>query len=427
MDANEMEAHVASSLAQAIFEHAARTSRTASMTELIRLNADFAHQLPGADRCSLWLVDQQSNELWTILADGVEPIRIPLGQGLVGACVLQQQAILVNDTQSDPRFLGQIDARSGYVTSQVLCIPLRADGQTIGAMQLLNKPEGFNSRDADFVGLLAHFAATAIQGERLRQEAESARLLNHELSLARDVQARMLPQEIPVIEGLEIGAYCRPALQVGGDYYDLLPLDDGRFAFTLGDVSGKGIAAAVIMASVQTLLRSFLQRSSRSLATIIADVSQALYQSSSSNRFSTLFCGIVDLRSGLLTYVNAGQQNPLLLRQGQQPFELPGTGIPLGILSDATFVERSFQLEAGDLLLTFSDGIQEVANPDGEFWEDARPAQILEAHANTAASDLPTIFANQADLWASGAKQHDDMTIVALRFVSRRREGSNHE
>ena len=103
MDANEMEAHVASSLAQAIFEHAARISRTASMTELIRLNADFAHQLPGADRCSLWLVDQQSNELWTILADGVEPIRIPLGQGLVGACVLQQQAILVNDTQSDPR------------------------------------------------------------------------------------------------------------------------------------------------------------------------------------------------------------------------------------------------------------------------------------------------------------------------------------
>ena len=144
--------------------------------------------------------------------------------------------------------------------------------------------------------------------------------MRHELDLARDVQARLLPQETPPLKGLAATGYCRPARLVGGDYYDLLRLNDGRFAFTLGDVSGKGIAAAVMMASIQTLLRSLLQRtvahdarhnvSGQTLADAVTELNRALYESSTADRYSTLFCGILDLERMQITYVNAGHVVP---------------------------------------------------------------------------------------------------------------------
>jgi sigma-B regulation protein RsbU (phosphoserine phosphatase) len=408
-------APTAQSLAEQIFQHAARIGRSTSVAELIRLNADFARELTGADRCSIWLLDRERQELWTMLADGVAPIRITFGQGLVSACVRDEQVLLANDPGSDPRFLQKIDEKSGYTTRQVLCIPMRSDGETIGALQLLNKASGFTAGDAQLVGLLAHFAATAIRGEQLRQMAESARLLSHELDLARDVQARLLPQSLPTPDGLTLAASCRAAHQVGGDYYDLLPLADGSFAFTLGDVSGKGIAAAVTMASIQTLLRTLLQRSAEDLSGVIAEVSNALYDSSSANRYSTLFCGHIDAARRRLTYINAGHISPLV-RRDRQLIELPGTGFPMGILPASSFDAQCFELVPGDILLTFSDGIQEVCNRQDEFWPEARPGEILLAGAGTDLVTLLQMLFTEADAWADGAEQHDDMTAVALQI-----------
>lgn len=236
---------------QAIFEHAARIGREQRMDELMRINADFARDLAGADRCSLWLIDAAHGELWTRVAHGVAPLRIPMGEGLVGACVAADEIMLVNDLAMDTRQLRQVDLASGYHTEQVLCVPMRSEGKVIGALQLLNKPAGFTQRDADLLGLLAHFAGSAIETERLRQEAATADLLRHELALARDVQERLLPKALGGVRGLECAGCCRPARSIGGDYYDLLPRHDGSFALTLGDVSGKGIPAAVMMASIK--------------------------------------------------------------------------------------------------------------------------------------------------------------------------------
>ena len=142
----------------------------------------------------------------------------------------------------------------------MLCVPLRVEGRVIGALEVLNKPSGFTEGDAELLGLLAHFAATAVESKRLRQEAVKARMMDHELTLAMDVQQHLLPQEQECVQGLECVGFCRPARSVGGDYYDMLPLPGGGFAFTLDDVSGKGVPAAVMMASIQTLLHNLLQR-----------------------------------------------------------------------------------------------------------------------------------------------------------------------
>jgi serine phosphatase RsbU (regulator of sigma subunit) len=402
-------------ITRAIFEHAARISREQEIAGLVRLNADFARDLAEADRCSLWLVDRVRGELWTKIAHGLEPMRIPLGEGLVGACVREDQVLLVNDTSKEPRWLRSIDDKSGYHTAQVLCVPLRAEGRVIGALQLLNKPSGFTEEDAGLLGLLAHFAASAIESERLRQAAEGARLLQHELDLARDVQSRLLPGVCDAVEGIECAGFCRPAKFVGGDYYDLIPLRHGGFAFTLGDVSGKGVPAAVMMASIQTLLRSLLERDVDSLAPVVADLNRALYASSTAERYSTLFCGCISDDHRWLSYVNAGHIAPMLVHRDGTMEQLDGAGLPVGMMPDSTYDQNTVRLREGDLLVVVSDGIMEVCNADGEFWDEECVASLVREHGEEPVAGLAARLCKAADGWAAGAEQYDDMTVVAVR------------
>jgi phosphoserine phosphatase RsbU/P len=245
---------------------------------------------------------------------------------------------------------------------------------------LLNKPSGFTEEDAGLLGLLAHFAASAIESERLRQEAEGAKLMRHELNLARDVQTRLLPQNPSGVQGIECVGFCRPARSIGGDYYDLLGLRDGSFAITLGDVSGKGIPAAVMMASIQTLLRSLLEREPENLAGVLGDLNRTLYASSTAERYSTLFCGVISADRSMLTFVNAGQVQPLLLHSDGQLERLEGSGLPVAMLPEAAYEQRSIALIPGDLLVVVSDGIVEVCNGAEDFWEEQEVDRIVLEH-----------------------------------------------
>jgi len=405
-------------ITQAIFEHAARISRESRIEELARLNADFARDLIGADRCSLWLVDREKSQLWTKVAHGVPPLVIKLDQGLVGACIRDNQVLIVNDATSDARHLRNLTSAGGYQVRQVLCVPLVCEGNVIGALQLLNKTQGFTESDSQVLGLLAHFAASAIESERLRQATESARLMQHELSLAQEVQSSLLPQTLPLhVAGLECAGYCRPALSIGGDYYDLLPLPDGRFALTAGDVSGKGIPAAVMMASIQTLLRSLLRRGDAELGLIFNDLNRTLCECSTPERYSTLFCAVVAAdRSGFF-YVNAGHVWPFLVRADGAVERLEKSELPVAFLPDYSYQQLWFPLNAGDTLVVVSDGITESTNPDGAMWEDTGVENALAEFGRAPLSELPELLSAAADRFANGAEQHDDMTVAALRIL----------
>lgn len=402
-------------ITRAIFEHAAGISREHDIAGIIRLNADFARDLAGADRCSLWLLDHRTHELWTKVAHGVEQIRIPEGQGLVGACVQNDHVILVNDMANEARLLRRVDQSSGYRTEQVLCVPLRAEGRVIGALQLLNKPSGFTAQDADLMGLLAHFAASAIESERLRQEAEGARLLRHEIDLAREVQTQLLPVLEKEIDGIECHGFCRPAKMVGGDYYDLIPSDSGAFALTLGDVSGKGVPAAVMMASIQTLLRSLLERGVEDLAGLMSSLNRTLYASSTPDRYSTLFCGVISRDRRDLRYVNAGHIPPFLLHADGSLEAVEGSGLPVGMVPQWSYEQHQVPLRAGDMLVIVSDGIMEVRDPSGEFWDEACVPAAVREHGMKPVPALAETLCALADQYAAGADQYDDMTVVTVR------------
>lgn len=405
-------------ITQAIFEHAARISRESKIEELARLNADFARDLIGADRCSLWLVDREKNQLWTKVAHGVDPLFIPMDKGLVGASIRDNQVLIVNDAANDGRLYRNLSSAGGYEVKQALCVPLVCEGNVIGALQLLNKPEGFTEADSKVLGLLAHFAASAIDSERLRQATEAAHLMQHELILAQEVQSSLLPRGLPpIVRGLECAGTCRPALSIGGDYYDLLPLPDGQFALTLGDVSGKGVPAAVMMASIQTLLRSLLRHGNVNLGHIFNDLNRTLCECSTPERYSTLFCAVVSADRTGIHYVNAGHVWPFLARADGSVVRLEESELPVAFLPALEYQQHWYPLKPGDTLVVVSDGLTEAMDPVGGLWQDAGIEEALAEHGRAAVAELPELLIGAADRFANGAEQHDDMTVAALRVL----------
>ncbi len=403
-------------IARVILEHAAKISSEQDISALVGLHAALARDLAGGDRSSVWLIDETKQELWTRVADGMDEIRIPLNTGIVGASVARNEIIIANDLSNDLRFHRNVDRSSGYQTESVLCIPLHASDRIIGALQVLNKPGGFSDQDAELMSLMAVYAASAIQTERLRHEAELNRLLTHELNIARDVQMKLLPRSFPPVPGLEYTAFFRSARFVGGDFYDLLPLSNGAFAFTLGDVSGKGVPAAVLMASTHTLLRSLLTMKSENLSRVVTELNQAMHLTSSDDRYSTLFCGVINPERNQMRYVNAGQIPPYIVKQDGRLESPPGGNIPVGMLGNSVYREGCIPLDPDDMLVCVSDGLTEVKNPMQEFWDESTIESVLRKNAGCELSGLTDELVQAADKWADGAEQHDDMTLVAVRI-----------
>ena len=405
-------------VSRVIFDYASRIGRAADTDSTLQLNAAMARDLVGADRCSIWLIDENKHQLWTKVAHGVRELRIPVGQGVIGACIAENRAVVVNDTASDPRFRRAMDQETGYRTQSLLALPMHGSGgNVIGALQVLNKPGGFDEHDVNLLGLAAAYSASAIETHMLREKVEAARLLEHEMDIARAVQERLFPQQLPLCPGLELAARCRPARAVGGDYYDFLPMPSGELLFTLGDVSGKGVAAAMLMASIQASIRSQALRVPETLAALVADFNRAVFAVSSSDKYSTLFCGMLDSRMRRLTYVNAAQVPPVVVRASGAIEFLEDGGTPIGMFPVARYGQGAVTLETGDAVACFSDGISEATNGQEEMWDQEGYLAVLRGSLRLNAQSIVAALMDSADAFAAGAEQADDMTVVVLKAV----------
>jgi len=324
---------------------------------------------------------------------------------------------VVNDTSQDQRFLHKVDDESGYVTKSILTLPLHgSDGKPMGALQVLNKPDGFSQDDVDLLGLSGAYSSSALETERLRKEAAIAQLMMKELEIARDVQQRLLPQEAPPIPGLDYAGYCRPAKFVGGDYYDFLPMPDAGLLFTLGDVSGKGIAAAVLMAGIQASLRSQAVKPPDSVADFMTNFNKAVYSFSTADKYSTLFCGLWDAAARKVTYVNAGQVSPMVLRAAGNGIErLESGGFPIGLLGFGEYQQGEATLGAGDAVVCFSDGISEATNASEQMWDDSEVEKVLQQCRGLTSDEITRRLVSAADSFTGDAEQADDMTVVVVK------------
>jgi serine phosphatase RsbU (regulator of sigma subunit)/dihydrofolate reductase len=265
----------------------------------------------------------------------------------------------------------------------------------------------------------------------LAEEAVSRAKLDREIEIAREVQERLFPQTFPNLAGVEMAAHCRPAEAVGGDYYDLIEIRDSslpvpgyapgcdRLGIAIGDISGKGMSAALLMASLHASLRGQALSGGGDLGPKMSNINRLLYDASASNRYATFFYAELDCASRRLHYVNAGHNPPVVLRKENgawQVFRLRDGGPVVGLLAGAAYKQQMFPLLSGDILLAFTDGISEAMNGAEDEWGEDRMLAEAKAHADLNAANLLQRLFCAADQFAAGAPQHDDMTLIVLQI-----------
>ncbi len=333
------------------------------------------------------------------------------------------------------------------LNSQLL-LPIGVKDKLSGVISLSPKrsEEPYSPNDLRLLKLVAAQTGLALENSRLTEtivsEAAQKERLNRELEIAREVQERLFPQELPAIEGLDYYGACRPALGVGGDYYDFIELPDGKFGIAVGDVSGKGIGASLMMASLQASLRGQALHYKNDLAELMKQVNTLVYEASTSNRYATFFYAQYSPATRSLSYVNAGHNPPFLLRpvlspgfqpasseappeggtQNSSEFEvlrLEDGGAVVGMLPPilVNYTQGEIELQSGDLLVGYTDGISEAMNPAEEEWGEERMLEDLKRSYGNPAEEILRYIVERADEFASGAKQHDDMTLIVIKVV----------
>ena len=310
------------------------------------------------------------------------------------------------------------------LNSQLL-LPIGAKDELSGVISLSPKrsEEPYTPNDLRLLKSVAAQTGLALENSRLTEaiarEAAQKERLNRELEIAREVQERLFPQELPPTEGLDYIGACRPALGVGGDYYDFLELPESKFGIAIGDVSGKGIGASLMMASLQASLRGQAIHCGSDLAELMRHVNTLVYEASTSNRYATFFYAQLDIKNRKLIYVNAGHNPPFVLRKNGEVLRLEEGGAVVGMLPTMfiNYNQGEIQLETGDLLVGYTDGISEAMNPEEEEWgEDAMLAELKNVYDKPSEEILTHIVAC-ADKFANGAKQHDDMTMIIVKMI----------
>jgi phosphoserine phosphatase RsbU/P len=323
--------------------------------------------------------------------------------------------------------LPQDERQNLAALSPQLLLPLSVKDKLLGLISLGAKrsEEPYSSGDLRLLKSVASQTALALSNAQLSaviaEEVARREKLNREIEIAREVQERLFPQRLPEVAGLRYFGQCRTALGVGGDYYDFLPLPDGKLGVALGDVSGKGIAAALSMASLQASLRADAMRAGDDLAGLIARVNNMVYDASTEDRYATLFYAQFDPATRRLTYVNAGHCPPILLRGADTGHAIErldkAGGTVVGLVPDATYDQAQVDLAAGDLLVIYTDGFSEAMNPKLEEWGETRLLDAVKSCDGLPAKDAISKIMQSADAFASGAPQSDDMTLVILRAV----------
>jgi sigma-B regulation protein RsbU (phosphoserine phosphatase) len=288
-----------------------------------------------------------------------------------------------------------------------------------GVLTVYNKRDGgqFTEEDQRLLAIIAAQSAQVVENARLYEEEQALHRMKEEVRLASKIQIDLLPKTSPKIAGYDVAGKSVPAQVVGGDYFDFIPMDENRWALCVGDVSGKGLPASLLMANLQATLRGQTLLNASAKVTLQRS-NKLLHQSTSSEKFVTLFYGILDPQNHTFSFSNAGHDNPFLISLQQEPRRLSTGGLVLSIMEDFPYEEESIPLASGDTIVIYSDGITEAVNPHQEQFGDARIAAIVKEHPNSTSTELIEHIVNAVKAYSGTAPQMDDMTLLVIRRVA---------
>lgn len=342
--------------------------------------------------------------------------RLPfrLDAQLTGWMLKYRTPLLINDFLTDERFSSYPD--EDFPIQSLLAVPLTAKGKMIGLTAVFNKrsAEGFEDTDQRLLSIIATQSAQVIENARLLEEEQALLRMQEELRLAYEIQTNLLPTESPHIAGYDITGKSVPAKEVGGDYFDFIPIDEHRLAFCLGDVSGKGMPAALLMSNLQATVRA-QTTSGTTPGDCVANSNSLLFKSTTPEKFATFFYGVLDTEQEQLSFCNAGHNYPFLMSHDREQRQLTTTGIVLGALESFTFQEETIPFKPGDLLVIYSDGITEAMDEKDEEFGEERLEELISAHGADSADSLTDAIFEAARKHTGDSLQTDDMTLLVIK------------
>jgi len=397
---------------------------SATLGETLQQIAALVFEAVPADRCLIMMRDEGSEELKVSVAQlrdrqgKVGEIRV--SRTIMDEVIGKGKSVLTSDAQHDPRFMSSTTTLQGI--HSVLAVPLGV-GEKVFGIIYADSPiaEGRFSEDhLKVLTTLASVAAIRVENARLLEEQIDRQRLEHELQLASEIQQRFQPTAPPQVPGYELQGISFPCYEIGGDYYDFIEREDGRLIITLGDVSGKGTAAALLMSSLHAAVHA-QAASHDSLVDTISAVNRYLADNIPPNRFVTLFYAELNPKTGALSFLNAGHNPPLIVHQAGTVEQLSSGGLPLGIKPDAVFREGRTQLHPGDVLVIYSDGVSEAGNPQGEEFGVKRLSDTVTRNIESSASGIRDRIESALTKFSEGTAAADDITLV---IVKRQAEGT---
>ncbi len=405
---------------QALVEASKVFNSTLDLSEVLGKILDVAKNLTKAERGTLFLVDEKTDEIWSLIAQGMQnkEIRLPRGRGIAGHVARTGEIVNIPDAYADDRFNPEVDKQTGFRTRNILTLPIRNKAsKIIAALQLLNKSTGsFTDEDTDVLLTLSGQMAMSLENAQLHHDLLEKERLEREMAMARGIQRSLLPETSPVIPGFDIAVLNEPCFEVGGDYYDFLTLGPHTLLVVVADVEGKGISSAMVMSNLQATLRALVLHL-HSLNDIAENVNRMILKDTRGEKYLTMFMGLIDLRRKAIHYINCGHVPPVIVRPGGQPIQLTEGGMVIGLFENVEFERGHVKFQTGDVLLLCTDGITEAMDVESEEFGSERLIASVSPVTDKKAKEIVLKVCDDVNVFSKGGTHMDDKIMLAIKVI----------
>ncbi len=390
-----------------------------SLEDTLKMTIDLVFQAIPAERGFLFL--KENGDLTCKIARGASEAALPsasqvqLSRSITSKVLSEGASVLTSDAMHDPRFQSQHSVVLSQIRS-VMAVPL-ASGEEIFGMVYVDNPfnNRFTEEDLKVLTTIASVASIKIENDRLLDERLEKRRMEEELKVASEIQMRLQPFSPPRIDGWDMTGVSFPCREIGGDYYDFIHRKrDSHLILAVGDVSGKGTGAALLMSSLHAAVRAQSQTRSR-ISEVMGEINQYIFENSPSNKFLTLFYGELAPDTGALAYSNGGHNPPIFVRRSGEVERLDTGGLPIGMMQGVAYQEASVKFEPGDVLVIYSDGITESINEKDEEFDEERLIEVVKNNLGRSASGIRDRIDEALSRFVGTTAPVDDMTLMIIK------------
>jgi len=390
-----------------------------SLEDTLKMTIDLVFQAIPAERGFLFL--KENDDLTCKIARGASAEALPtasqvqLSRSITNKVLSEGASVLTSDAMHDPRFQAQHSVVLSQIRS-VMAVPL-ASGEEIFGMVYVDNPfnNRFTEEDLKVLTTIASVASIKIENDRLLDERLEKRRMEEELKVASEIQMRLQPFSPPKINGWDMTGVSFPCLEIGGDYYDFIHRKrDSNLIVAVGDVSGKGTGAAILMSSLHAAVRAQSQTRS-SISEVMGEINEYIFENSPSNKFLTLFYGQLAPETGTLAYSNGGHNAPIFVRVSGQVERLDKGGLPIGMMQGVVYQEASVVFDPGDVLVIYSDGITESINEHDEEFDEDRLIEVVKNNLGRSASGIRDRIDEALSRFVGTTAPVDDMTLMIIK------------